>query len=187
MDFTVIHNKGVEYSVEAPTKDSGVFKLAPRDLNTLGEERELLASVDQLHSTVRSPEENIQSLNRQLSVPPAALESVRSEVRPLEASLEAVNRRLSTLEAGLSQWRPSMTRIASRSLDACALRHKGVKTSRKYWLKSGVIQTIIRLSYVVPKRCFVMTSIELHMIIRGLFLTPCRNLLSHLALPAHVR
>lgn len=50
--FTVIHDKCVEYSVEAPTTAASFFILALHGLNTLGMKSELLIGVEWLHSSI---------------------------------------------------------------------------------------------------------------------------------------
>lgn len=74
--------------------------MALRDLNTLGEQLELLACVDRLHSTIWSSEAQVLSLQCQVSLHPAEFELVRSVVGRLEASLEVVNRHLSLSQSG---------------------------------------------------------------------------------------
>lgn len=54
-DFTVIRDMFVEYLVEAASTASGVFRLPLRALIALGEQRELLAGVYPLHSSIRQP------------------------------------------------------------------------------------------------------------------------------------
>lgn len=99
MDFTVVRDKWVRLSVVAPKTAAGGLKLALRGLNALGEQRELLASVDRLHGAIWLSKAHTQLLWRQISLHPAELESVRSEVRRLKASLEAINRQLSASQA----------------------------------------------------------------------------------------
>lgn len=53
-DFTLFRDKGIDYSIEAPTTAAGVLKLGLLGLNTIGKQRELLAIADQLHSTILS-------------------------------------------------------------------------------------------------------------------------------------
>lgn len=78
-DFTVTCDTCVEHSAELPTAPANVFKLALRGLNTLGEQRELLAGVDLLCSSILLSEVHMQSLERQLSAHPAELEWLRCE------------------------------------------------------------------------------------------------------------
>lgn len=80
---------------EALTITAGVFKLPLHSLNTLGEQQELSAGVDHLHSTIRSFEAQIQSFQRHVSSHPADLGPVQSKLGGLEASLEVFNHQLS--------------------------------------------------------------------------------------------
>lgn len=50
-DFTVLRGNVIKYSVGAPTTAAAVFKLVLHSLNTLGEQWELLASVERFYST----------------------------------------------------------------------------------------------------------------------------------------
>lgn len=54
VDIALIRDKCVEHSVEAPTTAADVFNLASHGLSSLGEQRDLLAGVDQLHHTIQS-------------------------------------------------------------------------------------------------------------------------------------
>lgn len=88
--------------VEAPTTAADVFKMGLKCLKNLGKQRELLAGVDWLHSSIPSFQAHDESFERQLSVHPAALESVRPQVTRLKASLGVVNRQLSTSQPAVT-------------------------------------------------------------------------------------
>lgn len=75
-DSTVIREKSIYYSVNAPTTSVGVFKLAVHSLNTLGEQREVLTAMDWLPIAIWSYESQIESHLRSHL---AELESVWSE------------------------------------------------------------------------------------------------------------
>lgn len=64
-------------------------------MNTLGEQRDLLACVDWMHSSIWSSEAQIQGLQSHISLRAAELEAWQSEVGRLEASAQVVNRQLS--------------------------------------------------------------------------------------------
>lgn len=83
-----ICNRSINHSVEAPNTAAGVFKLASPSLNTLGEQRELLVSVDRLHGAIWSSETNMHLLQRQVSSLPAELWSVWSKASRPEAFRE---------------------------------------------------------------------------------------------------
>lgn len=108
---------------------AGFFRLALCGLNALGKQRKLLATVDRLHITIRSSDEQmcssedriitdaqaiewIQSLGRKFSAHPAELESGQYDVRRLEASFEEINRQfeVSQAEAILVEARCDWTR-----------------------------------------------------------------------------
>lgn len=80
-DFTVISDRCILYSVEAPTMAAGVFKLSLQSLSILGNQRELLTRMDQGHNCMRLSEAHIQSLEGQISTHTSELDSVRSQVR----------------------------------------------------------------------------------------------------------
>lgn len=67
MDFTVIRDKSVVYSVEAPTTAVGVFKIALHRLRVLEEQPKLLASLNRLPNATGSSDAQIQSLWPQIS------------------------------------------------------------------------------------------------------------------------
>lgn len=66
-DFTVNLARCVEHPVEVPTTTADVFRLVLGSLNIVGEEWELLASVDRLCVVIQPSEELVLSLWRQIS------------------------------------------------------------------------------------------------------------------------
>lgn len=65
-DFSVTYDNCIEHSVEALTMAAGVFKLALRALNAIGERQELSASVDRRRRAIRSSEAQVQPLQREI-------------------------------------------------------------------------------------------------------------------------
>lgn len=53
VDFALIRDKCVEFSVEGPATADGVFKLAVRGLNTFGEQSEIMTCGDRLHRIIQ--------------------------------------------------------------------------------------------------------------------------------------
>lgn len=86
--FTVICKKCVKYLVKAPDTAGSFFKFPLHDLIYLGEQRELLAGMDWLHSSIQSSEMHIQLVDHELSAHHSKLKYVQSETRALDASMQ---------------------------------------------------------------------------------------------------
>lgn len=99
MASTVNCDKVINYLFIAPTRGATVYKLALHRLNNVDEQWELLADVEQSHSSIWLSEGHIQSLECQLLAHLAELESIPFGLRRLETSFKATSSEVSASQA----------------------------------------------------------------------------------------
>lgn len=87
-DYSIIYEKGKEFSTDHPSNALDVFRLALHSLNTLDEQHPLLLCVDGLQADGREAEVRMQSLECQVAVHPAELASVHNDKTWLTDSAE---------------------------------------------------------------------------------------------------
>lgn len=100
-DFLLIQKKCGERLIYFPSNMTNVLKWVLCSLNTLGKQRQLLSSVDCLHSDVQTSVTHIRSLERRPVVPRAAKDSGLGEVALLKQALDVTQRQLSTVHLSL--------------------------------------------------------------------------------------